>query len=79
MGALENRGGIAGTIAARVVGMAWSLVAFLAVPVIAIGVALYRYALDGEVVGGFTAENLESAVEAKGGPNAPPTATPGTV
>jgi len=165
MGALENQGGIAGTIAARVVGMAWSLVTFLAVPVIAIegtgpfetlkrsaglfksrwgaqitgniaiggavfllgmlpsalligagilvwasvsfagallvvigaiglaisllvsqalngifGVALYRYTLDGEAVGGFTAEELESAVRAKGGGrNAPPTATPGTV
>jgi hypothetical protein len=43
------------------------------------GVALYRYALDGEAVGGFTAEELESAVKAKGGRNAPPTATPGTV
>lgn len=164
MGALENQGGIAGTIAARVVGMAWSLVTFLAVPVIAIegtgpfatlkrsaslfksrwgaqitgniaiggavfllgvlpsvlliaagtlvwasasfvgalllvvgviglaisiltsnalsgifGVALYRYTLDGDAVGGFTAEELESAVRAKGGRNAPPTATPGTV
>ena len=164
MGALENQGGIAGTIAARVVGMAWSLVTFLAVPVIAIegtgpfetlkrsaglfksrwgaqitgnlaiggavfllgvlpsaaliaigvlvwtsagfagallvilgtiglaialliskalsgifGVALYRYTLEGEAVGGFTAEELESAVKAKGGRNAPPTATPGTV
>ncbi len=165
MGALENQGGIAGTIAARVVGMAWSLVTFLAVPVIAIegtgpfetlkrsaslfksrwgaqitgniaiggaifffgvlpsaiviaagvlvwasasfvgallvvigaiglaisllvskalsgifGVALYRYTLDGEAVGGFTNEELESAVKAKkGGRNAPPTATPGTV
>jgi hypothetical protein len=165
MGALENQGGIAGTIAARVVGMAWSLVTFLAVPVIAIegagpfetlkrsahlfksrwgaqitgniaiggaifffgvlpsalviaagvlvwasagfagallvvigaiglaislliskalsgifGVALYRYALDGEAVGGFTAEDMESAVKRKkGGRNAPPTATPGTV
>jgi Family of unknown function (DUF6159) len=165
MGALENQGGIAGTIAARIVGMAWSLVTFLAVPVIAIegtgpfetlkrsaslfksrwgaqitgniaiggavfllgmlpsalligagilvwasasfagallvvigaiglaisllvsqalngifGVALYRYTLDGEAVGGFTAEELESAVKAKGGGrNAPPTATPGTV
>lgn len=165
MGALENQGGIAGTIAARFVGMAWSLVTFLAVPVIAIegtgpfetlkrsahlfksrwgaqitgnlaiggavllfgilpsllligggvlvwastsfvgallvvigaigvaisilisnalngifGVALYRYTLDGEAVGGFTAEELESAVKTKsGGRNAPPTATPGTV
>jgi hypothetical protein len=165
MGALENQGGIAGTIAARVVGMAWSLVTFLAVPVIAIegagpfetlkrsahlfksrwgaqitgniaiggavfflgvlpsaiviaagvllwasagffgallvvigaiglaiallinkalsgifGVALYRYTLDGQAVGGFTVEELESAVKAKkGGRNAPPTATPGTV
>jgi Family of unknown function (DUF6159) len=164
MGALENQGGIAGTIAARLVGMAWSLVTFIAVPVIAIegtgafatlkrsaslfrdrwgqqitgnlaiggavfligmlpsailvaigiavwasasfvgallvvigvigfaisllisnalsgifGVALYRYAIDGEAKGGFTAEELESAVRAKGGRNAPPTATPGTV
>ncbi len=164
MGALENQGGIAGTVAARVVGMAWSLVTFLATPVIAIegtgpfatlkrsaslfksrwgqqitgniaiggavfffgvlpsalaiaagvlvwasasfvgallvvigaiglaiallvskalngifGVALYRYALDGEAVGGFTPEDLESAVKAKRGHDAPPTATPGTV
>jgi hypothetical protein len=43
------------------------------------GVALYRYALDGEAVGGFTAEELESAVRTKRGRNAPPTATPGTV
>ena len=44
------------------------------------GVALYRYATEGQAVGGFTAEELESAVKAKkGGRNAPPTATPGTV
>jgi Family of unknown function (DUF6159) len=43
------------------------------------GVALYRYALDNETVGGFTAEEFESAVKRKGGRNAPPTATPGTV
>jgi hypothetical protein len=164
MGVLENQGGIGGQIAARLVGMAWSLVTFLAVPVIAIegtgpvqtlkrsasmfrerwgqqitgniaigtavfligvlpavvlivagiaiwssasfvgallvvigalilaiallisralsgifGVALYRYALDGEAVGGFTEEELESAVKVKRGRNAPPTATPGTV
>jgi hypothetical protein len=164
MAALENQGGIAGTIAARVVGMAWSLVTFISVPVIAIegtgpfetlkrsaslfksrwgqqitgnlaiggavfllgmlpsallialgvvvwssasfagallvvvgviglaislliskalsgifGVALYRYALDGQAVGGFTPEELESAVKVKGDRNAPPTATPGTV
>jgi hypothetical protein len=164
MGLLENQGGIFGEIAARVVGMAWSLVTFLAVPVIAIegtgafgtlkrsahlfkdrwgqqitgniaigglvalagflpaallivggialwssaaffgallvvigaivaavamliskalsgifGVALYRYALDGQVVGGFSGADLESAVKAKGGRNAPPTATPGTI
>src|SRR6476659_4005099 len=36
MGLLENQGGTLGTIAARLVGMAWSLVTFLAVPVIAI-------------------------------------------
>jgi hypothetical protein len=166
MGLLENQGGIGGQIAARLVGMAWSLVTFLAVPVIAIegtgpletlkrsaslfrdrwgqqitgniaiggavfllgvlpavllivigvavwssasflgallvvigaivlavalliskalsgifGVALYRYALDGEVVGGFTKEDLESAVRTKGRGRAtsPPGATPGTV
>jgi hypothetical protein len=167
MGLLENQGGIGGQIAARLVGMAWSLVTFLAVPVIAIegtgpfetlkrssslfrerwgqqitgniaigaaifllgvlpavmlivggiavwssasflgallvvigaivlaiallvskalsgifGVALYRYALDGEVVGGFTKEDLESAVRTKGGRGrsaSPPGATPGTV
>jgi len=43
------------------------------------GVALYRYALDGEAVGGFTSEELESAVKSRRGRNAPPTATPGTV
>lgn len=164
MAVLENQGGIFGDVAARLVGMAWSLVTFLAVPVIAIegtgpfttlkrsatmfkqrwgqqitgniaiggivfiagmlpaailiaggialwssaaflgavlvvigaivlaiailiskalsgvfGVALYRYALDGEVVGGYSSEELESAVKVKGGKNAPPTATPGTV
>ena len=36
MAALENQGGILGNIAARLVGMAWALVTFLAVPVIAI-------------------------------------------
>jgi hypothetical protein len=165
MAVLENQGGIAGNIAARLVGMAWSLVTFLSVPVIAIegtgpvetlkrsasifrqrwgqqitgniaigaavfligvlpavvlivagialwssasflgallvvigalvlaiamlvsralsgvfGVALYRYALDGQTVGGFTQDELESAVKVKKGKrNAPPTATPGTV
>jgi hypothetical protein len=163
MGLLENQGGIGGQIAARLVGAAWSLVTFLAVPVIAIegtgpfqtlkrsasmfrerwgqqitgniaigaaifligvlpaaalivagvvlwssasfagavlvvvgalilaiamlisralsgifGVALYRYALDGEAVGGFTVEDLESAVRRKKGA-APPEATPGTI
>jgi hypothetical protein len=165
MGVLENQGGVFGDVAARLVGMAWSLVTFLAVPVIAIegtgpvetlkrsasifrqrwgtqiagnvaiggaifllgvlpaallivagvalwssasfagallvvvgaligaiamlisralsgifGVALYRYATDGEAVGGFTQDELESAVRTrKGRRNAPPTATPGTV
>jgi len=167
MGLLENQGGIGGQIAARLVGMAWSLVTFLAVPVIAIegtgpvgtikrsasmfrerwgqqitgniaigaaifllgvlpavllivigvavwssasfvgallvvigalvlaiallvskalsgifGVALYRYALDGETVGPFTQEELESAVRTKKGRRrgeSPPGATPGTV
>jgi hypothetical protein len=162
---LENQGGALGNIAARLVGMAWALVTFMAVPVIAIegtgpldtlkrsatifkqkwgqqvtgniaiggavfligllpaalliaagvilwpssgpaavvliligavimcvalliskalsgvfGVALYRYAVEGQEVGGFTKEDLESAVRLKKGhKNAPPTATPGTV
>jgi hypothetical protein len=165
MAALENQGGIAGNIVARLVGTAWALVTFLAVPVIAIegsgpfgtlkrsasifkskwgqqisgnlaigaavfflgflpaailivagiliwssasfagallvvigvialalamliskalngvfGVALYRYATEGEAVGGFTTAELESAVKVKGGGrNSPRTATPGTV
>jgi hypothetical protein len=164
MGVLENQGGLAGNIAARLIGMAWSLITFLSVPVIAIegtgpletlkrsaaifkqkwgqqitgniaigaaifligvlpaavlivagiaiwssasflgallvvigalviaiamlvgralsgvfGVALYRYAVDGQAVGGFTQEELESAVKVKKGRNAPHGATPGTV
>jgi hypothetical protein len=45
------------------------------------GVALYRYAVEGEAVGGFTSEELESAVKPKKGKRgeAPPTASPGTV
>jgi hypothetical protein len=167
MGLLENQGGALGTVAARLVGMAWTLVTFLAVPVIAIegtgpfetikrsgslfrerwgqqitgniaigaavfllgvlpaavlivggilvwssvaflgallvvigalvlaiallvsralngifGVALYRYALEGQVVGGFSQEDMESAVKVKGrgrGKSTPPGATPGVV
>lgn len=43
------------------------------------GVALYRYAVDGEAVGGFTAEEFDLTVMKRGGRNAPPTATPGTI
>ena len=163
IGLLENQGGAIGDIAGRLVGMAWSLITFLSVPVIAIegtgpietlkrsgalfkqrwgqqitgniaiggivfllgflpgvaliaagviiwpsvgfagallvvigalvvcvalliskalsgvfGVALYRYALDGEVLGGFTQGDLESAVKPKRGAKLPGT-TPGTV
>ena len=42
------------------------------------GVALYRYATDGEVIGGFSREDLESAVRPKRGAKLPG-ATPGTV
>lgn len=42
------------------------------------GVALYRYATDGEVIGGFSQEDLESAVRPKRGAKLPG-ATPGTV
>lgn len=163
IGVLENQGGAIGDIAGRLIGMAWSLITFLSVPVIAIegtgpietlkrsgtlfkqrwgqqitgniaiggivfligflpgvlliaagviiwpsagfagalllvigalvvcvalliskalggifGVALYRYALDGEVTGGFTQEDLESAVKPKRGAKLPGP-TPGTV
>jgi hypothetical protein len=163
IGVLENQGGAIGDIAGRLIGMAWSLITFLSVPVIAIegtgpietlkrsgalfkqrwgaqitgniaiggivfligflpgvaliaagvilwpttgvvgatllvigalvvcvalliskalsgifGVALYRYALEGEVLGGFTEDDLESAVRAKRGHKLPG-ATPGTV
>jgi Family of unknown function (DUF6159) len=61
-----------------VIGLAISMLISSALSNI-FGVALYRYALDGEAVGGFTVEELESAVKTKGGRNAPPTATPGTV
>ncbi|MBS1881267.1 MAG: hypothetical protein JST31_17270 [Actinobacteria bacterium] len=161
IGLLEEQGGAFGDIAGRLVGAAWSLVTFLAVPVIAIegtgpiatlkrsaslfrarwgqqitgnlaiggavfllgmlpalalivagiviwpsvgfagallivigalvlgvallvskalggifGVALYRYALDGDVVGGFSQEDLESAVRVRRGR---PGTTPGTI
>ncbi len=61
-----------------VIGLAISMLVSSALSNI-FGVALYRYALDGEAVGGFTAEEFESAVKPRGGRNAPPTATPGTV
>lgn len=152
VGFLEGRGGIAGAIVGRFLQLGWSLITFLAVPVIALegtgpletlkrsaglfrqrwgeqitgnvaiggivfliallpaiilivagvalwassgvggaalvavgvivfavgmliqsalsgifGVALYRYALEGETVGGFTPDELESAVRRKGG------------
>jgi Family of unknown function (DUF6159) len=61
-----------------VIGLAISMLVSSALSNI-FGVALYRYALDGEALGGFTADELNSAVRTKGGRNAPPTATPGTV
>lgn len=61
-----------------VIGLAISMLVSSALGNI-FGVALYRYALDGEAVGGFTPAELESAVKPRGGRNAPPTATPGTV
>jgi len=62
-----------------VIGLAISMLVSSALSNI-FGVALYRYALDGEAVGGFTEDELNSAVRTKrGGRNAPPTATPGTV
>jgi uncharacterized protein DUF6159 len=165
LSAMENQGGIAGSIFGRLLAVGWSLITFLAAPVVALegtgpfetlkrsaglfrsrwgqqvtgniaiggavflfgilpsmlliaagiviwasasfvgallavigvigfaismlinsalsgifGVAMYRYALDNETVGGFTQEELESAVKPRrGGRNAPPTATPGTV
>ena len=153
LGVLENQGGVLGSVVARVLNVGWTLVTFLAVPVIAIegtsgfatlrrsgaifkerwgqqitgnlaiggavfllgmlpaillvvagvalwstsgfggailvavgvilftiaalisqalsgifGVALYRYATQGEALGGFTPAELDSAVRRKGGP-----------
>ena len=61
-----------------VIGLAISMLISSALSNI-FGVALYRYALDGEALGGFTPDELNSAVRTKRGRNAPPTATPGTV
>lgn len=62
-----------------VIGLAISMLISSALSNI-FGVALYNYALDGKALGGFTADELNSAVRTKrGGRNAPPTATPGTV
>jgi hypothetical protein len=61
-----------------VIGLAISMLVSSALSNI-FGVALYRYALDGEALGGFTPDELNSAVRTKRGRNAPPTATPGTV
>ena len=61
-----------------VIGLAISMLVSSALSNI-FGVALYRYALDGEAVGGFTPDELNSAVKSRGGRNAPPTATPGTI
>jgi hypothetical protein len=62
-----------------VIGLAISMLVSSALSNI-FGVALYRYAIDGEAVGGFTPDELNSAVRTKrGNRNAPPTATPGTI
>jgi len=164
LSALENQGGIAGSILGRLLAVGWSLITFLAAPVVALegtgpfatlkrstglfrsrwgqqitgniaiggavflfgilpsvlltaagvmiwasasfigallavigvigfaisvlinsalsgifGVALYRYALDNETVGGFTAEEFGSAVKKRGGLIAQHTATTGTI
>src|SRR4051794_8489494 len=49
-----------------VIGLAISMLISSALSNI-FGVALYRYVLDGEAVGGFTAEEFESAVRPRGG------------
>ncbi|HET9593928.1 MAG TPA: hypothetical protein VFP17_13540, partial [Solirubrobacterales bacterium] len=87
-----TKGGGAGSRAALIGGGALLVVIGALVLAIALlvsralngifGVALYRYALDGEAVGGFTPEELESAVKTKGGRGrtaSPPGATPGTI
>ena len=61
-----------------IIGLAISMLVSSALSNI-FGVALYRYALDGKATAVFTAEELESAVKPRGGRNAPPTATPGTI
>lgn len=48
-----------------VIGLAISMLVSSALSNI-FGLALYRYALDGEAVGGFTPSELESAVRTRG-------------
>src|SRR6201996_2215986 len=43
------------------------------------GVALYRYAIDGQALGGFSQEDLERAVKPKRGAKLPPASSPGTI
>ena len=62
--------GIALLIAALLIQRAMSVI---------FGVALYRYALAGEEVGGFTAEELESVVKIKGGGGRPATVGGGVI
>ena len=53
-----------------VIGLAISMLVSSALSNI-FGVALYRYARDGEAVGGFTADELNSAVKHQGRPQRP--------
>jgi hypothetical protein len=62
-----------------VIGLAISMLVSSALSTIS-GVALNNYAHDAVALGGFTADEHNSAVRTNGGGrNAPPTATPGTV
>jgi hypothetical protein len=66
----------AGGAALIAIGLVILVIAILVQQVLStiFGVALYRYVADEKVVGGFTTEELESAVRTKGRPGGPATA-----
>jgi hypothetical protein len=66
----------AGGAALIAIGLVILVIAILVQQVLStiFGVALYRYVADEKVVGGFTTEELESAVRTKGRPDGPATA-----
>jgi hypothetical protein len=68
----EGSAGLAGGAVIALVGICLLVVSMLVVQAMrgVFGVALYRFASEGEVASGFTRADLESAVRTRGGPQA---------